>query len=384
MAKLKRLRKIAEDNNSQTSEDDAAHFSRFNSLQAAAKPTSSHMESSQSEFSQTQPQVQESAETEYIDAVEIIDSQGKKRKKSIMHAKNVWSLPDGERVVIVCNLLGQPVKKSGGILGGWLGIIARRPNLCPIHYPSWKVMPLMFKTKLLLLTRSKFLLPSNGNIEKWVLKSLSRKWKDFKCELKGKYMIDNYTEQEVASNVPSGFTSQQWIDLVRYWFSEKSKSYSQIGKVARAKHITPHTTGSMSFARKRDLFDGTYDGSSQEVLDNITKLIEKEAKTENEAFTEVIGKDRYGRVKGYGIGVTPTQLFGVHAQIKNMENGGVDPSEDMRKLQAQIQDMQSNYDSKLLEMQQNYEQKLQGMQKTYESQLEDMKQLLVQIASKLQ
>ncbi|XP_020092011.1 uncharacterized protein LOC109712690 isoform X2 [Ananas comosus] len=37
--------------------------------------------------------------------------------------------------------------------GGWLGIIARKPNLCPIHYPSWNVMPLMFKTKLLLLTR---------------------------------------------------------------------------------------------------------------------------------------------------------------------------------------------------------------------------------------
>lgn len=72
MAKLKRLRKIVEDNNSQTSENDATHFSRFNSLQAASKPTSSHMESSQSEFSQTQPQVQESAETEYIDAVEII------------------------------------------------------------------------------------------------------------------------------------------------------------------------------------------------------------------------------------------------------------------------------------------------------------------------
>nr|CAD1829258.1 unnamed protein product [Ananas comosus var. bracteatus] len=250
-------------------------------------------------------------------------------------------------------------------------------------------MPLMFKTKLLLLTRSKFLLPSNGNIEKWVLKSLSRKWKDFKCELKGKYMIDNYTEQEVASNVPSGFTSQQWIDLVRYWFSEKSKSYSQIGKVARAKHITPHTTGSMSFARKRDQFekengrepgrveffalthkhkDGTYDESSQEVLDNITNH----------------WKRSVWPSKGIWNWCHPTQLFGVQAQIKNMENGGVDPSEDMRKLQAQIQGMQSNYDSKLLEMQQNYEQKLQGMQKNYESQLEDMKQLLVQIASKLQ
>nr|CAD1822739.1 unnamed protein product [Ananas comosus var. bracteatus] len=219
---------------------------------------------------------------------------------------------------------------------------------------------------------SKFLLPSNGNIEKWILKSLSRKWKDFKCELKGKHMINNYIEQEVASNVPSGFTSQQWIDLVRYWFSEKSK---ENGK-------EPCRVFALTHKRK----DRTYDESSQEVLGNIRKLIGKQkTKTKKmKRLFEVIGKDRYGRVKRYGTGITPIQLFGVQAQIKNMEYEGVDPSKEMRKLQAQVQDMQSNYDFKLLEMQQNYELKLQGMQKNYELQLEDMKHLLVQIASKLQ
>nr|CAD1844244.1 unnamed protein product [Ananas comosus var. bracteatus] len=224
MAKLKRLRKIVEDNNSQTSENDATHFSRFNSLQAASKPTSSHMESSQSEFHKLNLKVSFCFLMEFLEGIPIL-----------------------------------------------------------------------------------------GNIEKW-----------------------------------------------------EKENGRESGRVE-------------FFALTHKRKDGRYDESSQEVL-----LIEKEAKTENEAFTEVIGKDRYGRIKGYGIGVTPTQLFGVQAQIKNMENGGVDPLEDMRKLQAQIQDMQSNYDSKLLEMQQNYEQKLQGMQKNYESQLEDMKQLLVQIASKLQ
>nr|CAD1838442.1 unnamed protein product [Ananas comosus var. bracteatus] len=44
MAKLKRLRKIVEDNNSKLVKMMLQHFSRLNSLQAASKPTSLHME----------------------------------------------------------------------------------------------------------------------------------------------------------------------------------------------------------------------------------------------------------------------------------------------------------------------------------------------------
>nr|CAD1834757.1 unnamed protein product [Ananas comosus var. bracteatus] len=96
-------------------------------------------------------------------------------------------------------------------------------------------------------TKSKFLLPSNGNIEKWVLKSLNK----------------------------NGRTS----NLVRYWFSEKSKEKENVRESGRVKFFA------LAHKRKNE----TYDESFQEVLDNITKLIEKEAKTENEVFTEVIG-----------------------------------------------------------------------------------------------
>nr|CAD1833691.1 unnamed protein product [Ananas comosus var. bracteatus] len=95
----------------------------------------------------------------------------------------------------------------------------------------------------------------DNNVNAWILKSVSRKWKDYKCELKAKYMIEDYTEQQIVNVVPKEIVPQQWVDLVHYWFSEKSQLYSRIGRASRAKHTTPHTTGSISFARKRHKFE---------------------------------------------------------------------------------------------------------------------------------
>nr|CAD1832890.1 unnamed protein product [Ananas comosus var. bracteatus] len=108
--------------------------------------------------------------------------------------------------------------------------------------------------------KSKFFLPRDDKIEAWVLKSVSRKWKDYKHELKSKYKTANRTQEEIASDVPPEIMPQQWIDLVRNWFSERSENLSRIGRASRANHTTPHTTGSKSFARKRNEFgrDGDY------------------------------------------------------------------------------------------------------------------------------
>lgn len=83
------------------------------------------------------------------------DEQGNlKKRRGITRAKDVWTLPSGQRIKVEWNKFGQPIKKGGGILGGWLGTVARRGNMCPIHYISWKVMPLVpFKVDIIKMTR---------------------------------------------------------------------------------------------------------------------------------------------------------------------------------------------------------------------------------------
>lgn len=83
-----------------------------------------------------------------------LDEQGNVKKKRKMRAKDVWTLPASEKIKVECNQFGQPIKKAGGILGGWLGTVARRGNMCPIHYISWKIMPIdPFKLKIINVTR---------------------------------------------------------------------------------------------------------------------------------------------------------------------------------------------------------------------------------------
>lgn len=70
-----------------------------------------------------------------------------------MRAKDVWTLPKGDKVVIECNTFGQPIKKGGGILGGWLGTVAKKPELCSVEFTDWRLMPREQKEHLLKLTK---------------------------------------------------------------------------------------------------------------------------------------------------------------------------------------------------------------------------------------
>jgi len=49
----------------------------------------------------------------------------------------------------------------------------------------------------------------------WVLKSLNRKWKEFKAKLKMDYKREGMTE-EVAHHCPPDIYPHQWRELIHY------------------------------------------------------------------------------------------------------------------------------------------------------------------------
>lgn len=64
------------------------------------------------------------------------------------------------------------------------------------------------------------------------------------------------------------------------------------------------------------------------------------AKLENDAFIDIKGKDRYGRVWWYGIGVVPTQVHGPQAYIGSIRY--TDNTEEVQRLKLKIL-MQDTY-----------------------------------------
>nr|CAD1841065.1 unnamed protein product [Ananas comosus var. bracteatus] len=103
------------------------------------------------------------------------------------------------------------------------------------------------------------------------------------------------------------------------------------------------------------------------------------AELENDAFIGIKGKDRYGRVRGYGIGVVPTQVLGPQAYI-----GGVrydDNTEEVQRLKSKIQVMEDTYESRLVGMQEEYESKLAKIHQNYESRMSGMQSQLSELTS---
>ncbi|XP_038974536.1 uncharacterized protein LOC120105861 [Phoenix dactylifera] len=332
-----------------------------------------------------------------MDDVHIQDGLGRvRRTRGPTRAQDVWSLREDEKIVVQCNELGQPIKRAASILSTFLGSVARKGQLCPLNYTKWNEMLPSYKVELLKVIEKKFLLPKESH--DWVLKSVNRKWKEYRAKLKTDWKHDGMTEEEVARVCPPDVIPHQWRELVHYWFSEKAQTYSNIGRAARASQTVPHTSGSMSYARRKaefmdnngrepgkvEFYKMTYthrDGSfvreeSRDIFDRATTLISERvgessssdatSHVEAQVLAELLGPERYGRVRGYGVGVTPTQLSAVGMYTRNAEEGSTNA--EVSRLRATIEDMKDRHQAELAELKQN--------QQTLQSQFEHISSML--------
>ena len=66
------------------------------------------------------------------------DENGETTKRGRTRLKETWNLPKGQRIVVQCNELNQPVGKEATRLGNFLGTVARNGKLCSLSYKDWR------------------------------------------------------------------------------------------------------------------------------------------------------------------------------------------------------------------------------------------------------
>ncbi|PWZ12315.1 hypothetical protein Zm00014a_040202 [Zea mays] len=54
--------------------------------------------------------------------------------------KHVWNIPKGHRIVVKCNEFDQPIGEEAGVLGNFLGMVARNGCLCSLSYKDWRLL----------------------------------------------------------------------------------------------------------------------------------------------------------------------------------------------------------------------------------------------------
>ncbi|XP_070025399.1 uncharacterized protein [Nicotiana sylvestris] len=273
-------------------------------------------------------------------------------------------------------------RKEGRKLDSFLGIIARTPELTPLHVDDWRNFDKEEKKKLVDFVRKKFSIPKCG--EAWVLKSLGKKWKDYKCELKGEYTPKYKTKDALLKNRPSHIPRDQWSGLVSYWLSDKAKRRTQANRNNRAKQTVPHTGGSKSIATlmneqvvneieptRAEIFLLTHkkrkDGRPldddfvkkiemiNERMDNSERSTEQPPRSvacEGDVYSQVLGNEKKWYVRGFGLGPTPSILWGSRSSLGNIIADD-SSNEVIQRLEQKIIELKEKQNEEMNMMKQN-------------------------------
>ncbi|QCD93307.1 putative transposase [Vigna unguiculata] len=145
--------------------------------------------------------------------------------------------------------------------------------------------------------------------KKWVLQSIGSSWRTHKCRLKKKFFKPNMKEEYNLKNRPSIIPLEQWKILLKFWKSNMAKERSEKNKINRAKYTFFHTIRSKTSVEIRE--------EESELEEAITLHPEaEESTTQDDLFSQVLGKERPDFVRTYGKGVAPIDLWGTKSTIE--------------------------------------------------------------------
>ncbi|XP_021891603.1 uncharacterized protein LOC110809924 isoform X3 [Carica papaya] len=286
-------------------------------------------------------------------------------------------LPEGERILVPFNKIGQPVGREASKLSSFLGNIARNGHIAPLNYISWRHLPDTIKEDIWQHVQSKFEIEPIGKA--WVMKSVATKWRDWKAELKACHYYPNKTDEERLKDINPRVVPDQWPFLVCYWSSEKEKIRSAKNRANRYKQKGVHAMGTKSFARIREeerakrpdgkeptraeLYILTHTRKDGQPVDEtaaeaIAKLQEHttQRKTtegsysdERDTFFEVMGEEKRNHVRTYGLGPTPADIWGttpkrcdhvrVACEVKKLTN------QEVSKMLDKMEALEQKYSS---------------------------------------
>ncbi|XP_031482957.1 uncharacterized protein LOC116252671 [Nymphaea colorata] len=338
-----------------------------------------------------------------------------RRKRGPTRALDVLLLPKGEKIKVMNNELGQAIGNNANKLSSFMGTIARNGCIAPLTYKDWRMMPQIYKDKMWNCILEKF--DIDKCMRRWVMMSLSTKWKKWKSSLKKEHYDAHETDEERLEDCDERVLPDQWTELVRFWSSEEGTKLCERNKANREKLTCIHTMGTKSFARLREEEKArTSDGlepsrveffikthqkkSGQPVDDKASKIIaefnrllselpeeSQDKTTKDNIFAQVMGRDQHGRVRTYGLGPVPSDFYGPnssHAEsTARSERRAAVTEQKISDLKKRIEEMQQENQNLQEENQQLRQEKEKTKQaeerSTLEKQLEEMWQESVQL-----
>ncbi|GMY13755.1 transcription factor gte1 [Fagus crenata] len=282
----------------------------------------------------------------------LVCKRRKKRVRGPTLCRFLWDLSDGELIDVSINKFGQPIGPEAAKLSSFMGTIARNGYTAPLTYVSWRAVPDSAKEDMWQLVQSRFNIDPRG--KSWVMKSLAVKWRDFKARVKAKYYYPYKTDEERLKH-------------------RDRRERTLTNKASRAKLKSVHTSGRKSYARIREeerkkkpngeeptrdevyiLTHTNKDGKpvNEEAAVKISKLRElasqqpKTSKGSNDPddiFFQVMGQDKRGYMRTYGLGATPSDIWGATEVMRMASEAKRTTNAEMSKMVVKMEAMEQRY-----------------------------------------
>ncbi|XP_025702891.2 uncharacterized protein [Arachis hypogaea] len=167
---------------------------------------------------------------------------------------------------------------------------------------------------------------------------MGKSWKDTRLRLYDDYYEPTLSTEENIENRSPGIDRDHWRWYLDYRAKPETKEKCKKNALNRSKQLYTHTGGSKSLARRREeeseqegrivsrgelwikvhkRSDGSYiNDEAREIGERLLEIEQEHESSrvlsQNDSLAQVFGREKPGRVRGVGLGPTPSQLFGTN------------------------------------------------------------------------
>ncbi|XP_050254224.1 uncharacterized protein LOC126700228 [Quercus robur] len=265
------------------------------------------------------------------------------KRRGPTNLADIWALDGSWKIPLPLNDRGQPVDDDGKTFVRWLGTFCHNGLLCPLVPAGWPKVEQKYKDDCWKEIAQRYLIDEDivkpPDQKGWAMHILGVLRRNRRSSLKRIHVRGRTKEQVLRRKTPRSVMPEQWVEMVNYWFHEKTVTLSDKNKVSRGKQKEIATSGAQSFAQishdmakdkgaveRADVYLKVYrrrDGTAvtphaQENITRMEALLREEGVrlqgepssgilwSTNDVYAQVFGRERSGRVRGVGLGITPS------------------------------------------------------------------------------
>ncbi|KAF3620714.1 hypothetical protein FXO37_33132 [Capsicum annuum] len=213
-----------------------------------------------------------------------------------------------------------PTDKAVSNLSNFIGTVARNPRFINLLYTSWHAVLDETKKRIWDYVNSKFLIPKEG--QKWVMNGLRDAWRGFKRYRESSDSVSSLWSIGVkrGSNNPAEERGEKGSEVPPFgpsdcWEGHRHSIHlRQLIEYWKLPEVERRTKENNEEPLKAEMFVATRTKTGKEVQADTQIVIselenhQNARKTPDDAFTAVFGKEKPGRVRGYGRSVKRTSL----------------------------------------------------------------------------